>query len=80
MQQKTPPGTNYWDYIRVEDLLTLQGGMGRDESQLGNDEVMFIVVHQVYELWFKELLHEFDRVRHWLEDDEPHRALHGSGV
>jgi tryptophan 2,3-dioxygenase len=30
----------------------------------------------VYELWFKELLHEFDRVRRLLEDDEPHRAQH----
>ncbi|EYF04035.1 tryptophan 2,3-dioxygenase family protein [Chondromyces apiculatus] len=63
MQQKTPPGTNYWDYIRVEDLLTLQGGMGRDESQLGNDEVMFIVVHQVYELWFKLVLRELTTAR-----------------
>ena len=38
-----------------------------------HDELLFIVVHQVYELWFKELLHELDRVRQWLEDDEPHR-------
>ena len=42
----------------------------------GHDELLFIVIHQVYELWFKELLHELDRVRQWLEDDEPHRAQH----
>src|SRR4029453_4814963 len=41
-----------------------------------HDEMLFIVIHQVYELWFKELLHEFDRVRRLLEDDEPHRAQH----
>src|SRR5437870_12252452 len=38
--------------------------------------MLFIVIHQVYELWFKELLHEFDRVRRLLEDDEPDRAQH----
>src|ERR1041384_1610231 len=38
--------------------------------------MLFIVIHQVYELWFKELLHEFDCVGHLLEDDEPHRAQH----
>ena len=27
-----------------------------------HDEMLFIVIHQVYELWFKELLHELDRV------------------
>ncbi|AKT36251.1 tryptophan 2,3-dioxygenase family protein [Chondromyces crocatus] len=59
----TPPGTNYWDYIRVEDLLSLQGGYERDERKLGNDEVMFIVVHQVYELWFKLILRELTTAR-----------------
>ena len=38
--------------------------------------MLFIVIHQVYELWFKELLHEFDRVARLLTGDEPHRAQH----
>jgi len=59
----TPPGMNYWDYIRVEDLLSLQGGYEADESKLGNDEVMFIVVHQIYELWFKLVLRELTAAR-----------------
>src|SRR4029077_12487626 len=33
-------------------------------------------IHQVYELWFKELLHECDRVIRLLEGDEPHRVQH----
>lgn len=49
---------NYWDYIRVEDLLKLQGGKDGDESKLSNHEVLFITVHQVYELWFKLILRE----------------------
>ena len=38
--------------------------------------MLFIIIHQVYELWFKELLHEFDHVMRLLEADEPHRAQH----
>ncbi|MDE0903428.1 MAG: tryptophan 2,3-dioxygenase family protein [Planctomycetota bacterium] len=47
------PPTTYWDYIRVEDLLGLQGGLGNDESTLEEEELLFITVHQVFELWFK---------------------------
>ncbi len=49
---------NYWDYIRVEELLKLQGGLEGDESKMTNHEVLFITVHQVYELWFKLALRE----------------------
>lgn len=54
---------NYWNYIRVEELLGLQGGISGDESKLTNDEVVFITVHQVYELWFKLVLREIIRAR-----------------
>ena len=53
----------YWDYIRVEELLALQGGVERDESLLSNDEVMFITVHQIYELWFKLMRRELRKAR-----------------
>lgn len=54
---------NYWDYIKVEELLGLQGGFDGDESKVNNDEVLFIVVHQVYELWFKVVLRELTAAR-----------------
>jgi tryptophan 2,3-dioxygenase len=53
----------YWDYIRVEDLLALQSGLERDEAKLSNDEVLFITVHQVFELWFKLILREIRTAR-----------------
>ena len=56
-------GISYWDYIRVEDLLSLQSGLHEHESALGNDEVLFITVHQIYELWFKLILRELEHVR-----------------
>ena len=56
-------GISYWDYIKVEELLALQTGLRGDESALGNDEVLFITVHQIYELWFKLVLRELESVR-----------------
>lgn len=54
---------NYWEYIRVEELLKLQSGTAEKEADLGNDEVLFIVVHQVYELWFKLVIRELVAAR-----------------
>lgn len=61
--------TNYWDYIRVEDLLSLQGGLDRDEEGLTNDEVLFITVHQVFELWFKLVIRELRSARDVFKGD-----------
>jgi len=63
----------YASYLKIDELLSLQQPRSAGPE---HDEMLFIVVHQVYELWFKELLHEFDRVRRLLERDEPHRAQH----
>jgi tryptophan 2,3-dioxygenase len=69
----TQAAVTYASYLKIDELLSLQ--QPRSEGP-EHDEMLFIVIHQVYELWFKELLHEFDRVRRLLEDDEPHRAQH----
>ncbi|WP_428261933.1 tryptophan 2,3-dioxygenase family protein [Haliangium sp.] len=55
--------TTYWDYIKVEELLALQTGLEDDEAALSNDEIMFIVVHQIDELWFKLAIRELVSVR-----------------
>jgi tryptophan 2,3-dioxygenase len=67
------PALTYASYLRVDDLLGLQ--QPRSEGP-EHDEMLFIVIHQVYELWFKEILHEIDRVKQLLEGDEAHRAQH----
>lgn len=67
---------NYWEYIRVEELLRLQGGIDDDESKRSNDEVLFIVVHQIYELWFKLVLRELGSARDLLNQNPvPDMAL-----
>jgi tryptophan 2,3-dioxygenase len=61
--------TTYWDYIRVEELLRLQGGLARDDAELTNHEVVFITVHQVFELWFKLILRELAALRDLFRED-----------
>lgn len=62
----------YGSYLRVEELLALQSPRSGGEGEPEHDELLFIIIHQVYELWFRQLLHELDyaalRLR---EGDEP---------
>jgi tryptophan 2,3-dioxygenase len=67
------PAITYGSYLKIDDLLSLQQPRSAGPE---HDEMLFIVIHQVYELWFKELLHEFDRVVDLLTADESHRAQH----
>ena len=46
---------NYSSYLQLDKLLTLQSPLSNGPE---HDELLFIVIHQVYELWFKQLLHE----------------------
>jgi tryptophan 2,3-dioxygenase len=49
----------YGDYLRIPELLGLQHPLS---SPPAHDEMLFIIIHQTYELWFKLLLHELDAV------------------
>jgi len=61
--------TTYWDYIKVEELLALQAGLDRDDTRLANDEVLFITVHQIDELWFKLVIRELVAIRNCLAQE-----------
>lgn len=50
----------YGKYLQVEELLSLQRAKSAPPE---HDELLFIIIHQVYELWFKLLLHEAEKVR-----------------
>lgn len=61
-QSPVAPGTEqltYGAYLRVPDLINLQQPQS---SPPHHDELLFIIIHQTYELWFKQLLHELDAV------------------
>jgi tryptophan 2,3-dioxygenase len=62
------PALTYSSYLALDDVLGAQHPRS-DE----HDEMLFIVIHQVYELWFKQLLHELAHLQRRLEDgDTPH--------
>jgi tryptophan 2,3-dioxygenase len=63
----------YASYLRLDDLLDLQRP---HEGTLEHDETLFIIIHQVYELWFKEMLHELDRLMQLLRDNDAPQAGH----
>jgi tryptophan 2,3-dioxygenase len=63
----------YASYLKVEELLSLQQPLSPGPE---HDETLFIIIHQVYELWFKELLHELDHLVRLLGADRLTPALH----
>ncbi|MGH7471506.1 MAG: tryptophan 2,3-dioxygenase [Longimicrobiales bacterium] len=58
----------YGSYLKIPELTRLQL---LQSSPTQHDELLFIIVHQIYELWFKQLLHEVDAVSERLDADEP---------
>src|SRR5437879_11698801 len=60
----------YGNYLKLQQLLSLQ------QTGAEHDEMLFVVIHQVYELWFKELLHEFDYLTGLLRANDRPRAGH----
>jgi tryptophan 2,3-dioxygenase/ribonuclease HI len=75
-EEEQPPaaaasgGTDYTTYLLIDDLLRLQ----RPITPGAHDELLFIIVHQAYELWFKLILHELTTARDELGAGRPHAA------
>ncbi len=66
----------YSQYLEVEKLLELQvPRSGKDWHDAEHDEHLFIVIHQVYELWFKQVLHELDFLCRLLDQHRPEKDL-----
>ena len=65
---------NYNSYLKVSDLLSLQNLMSDPPH---HDEMFFIIIHQATELWFKQILHETQRVIKGFKQDSVSRALKG---
>jgi tryptophan 2,3-dioxygenase len=63
--------TDYSSYLRIDDLLNLQHPI----TEGAHDEMLFVVIHQVYELWFKLLLHELDLASRELHSARPQLAV-----
>lgn len=53
----------YADYIELDKILNSQHPRSFKKMENGNDEMLFIIIHQAYELWFKQIIFELDLVR-----------------
>ncbi len=68
---------SYNKYLKVEQIIQLQETLSEPTS---HDELLFIVIHQTYELWFKQILHEIDATLGWLNQGRIFRANHSLRV
>ena len=64
----------YVSYLKIRELLALQEPRSKPEE---HDEMLFIVIHQVYELWFKLLLHELEKIKEDFCGDDLFAAIGG---
>lgn len=72
MSENHDAALTYTSYLAVDELLELQRPLSEGPE---HDEMLFIIIHQTYELWFKQLIHEFTAAQRALEAGDTHRAL-----
>lgn len=60
----------YGSYLRIPELLSLQTPRSEGPDGPEHDEMLFIVIHQVYELWFRQQIHETEALRRRLDADD----------
>ena len=72
MSNQYESALTYTSYLQVDELLKLQKPLSDGPE---HDELLFIVIHQTYELWFKQLLHEFSAAGKAMEAGDTHYAL-----
>lgn len=74
---------DYANYLRLRELLSLQAMESEKRGKVAHDEMLFIVIHQTYELWFKQIHHELDLIQSifggkLVDDAELGRAVHAA--
>ena len=74
---------DYAGYLRLSELLSLQSPESVKRGEPAHDEMLFIVIHQTYELWFKQILYELDLIQaifggKVVDDAELGRAVHAA--
>ncbi len=72
MSENFDSALTYTSYLAVDELLKLQKPLSDGPE---HDEMLFIIIHQTYELWFKQLIHEFTQAKRALESGDTHYAL-----
>ena len=63
MEKKQRPPVYYSEYLQLDKILNAQLPESKKEGVRADDEMLFIIIHQSYELWFKQIIHELTIVR-----------------
>ena len=69
MNDKKPPGLYYREYLRLDKILDAQELESEKTGKPAHDEMLFIITHQAYELWFKQIVFEFHEIIRMLSSD-----------
>ena len=81
MSKKKPYTSPYYqDYLGLEKILNCQHLISKEYGKPAHDEMLFIIIHQIYELWFKQILFELDSVLDIFSKDEIQESHIGTAV
>ncbi len=72
MSENFDSALTYTSYLAVDELLSLQRPLSQGPE---HDEMLFIIIHQTYELWFKQIIHEFAEAQRAMESGDTHYSL-----
>ena len=71
---------HYQQYLQLDQLLNAQHLRSEELKQPAHEEMLFIIVHQVYELWFKQIIHEVESVLELFADNEVIESSIGTAI
>ena len=72
MNENFDSALTYTSYLAIDELLKLQKPLSAGPE---HDEMLFIIIHQTYELWFKQIIHEFTQAQKAMESGDSHYSL-----
>jgi len=67
----------YLTYIKIDELLKLQQPVSFNTDKPAHDEMLFVIVHQAYELWFKQIIFELNSILKTFNSDFVDERVHG---
>ena len=79
-KEKPYPSQYYKDYLELNKILNSQNLISDKFNQHAHDEMLFIIIHQVYELWFKQIIYELDSILDIFSDDDVLESNIGTSI
>ena len=61
---------HYRNYLQLDKILNAQHPESRSNGDEAHEEMLFIIIHQVYELWFKQIIHELDSISYYFKKEK----------